>query len=107
MIVRGEALCQLDTLSDEVGITTPEHLKSIVLGLGTYFLPGNTLSKQNHAMRREMMNTRGLKLRLYAARMIYLTKYLAALNGAKASEKCFDTELKEMFLNSMYNSRIS
>ena len=33
-LVRGEALRQLYMLSDEVGITTSENLKSIILSLG-------------------------------------------------------------------------
>ena len=36
-LVCGEALSQFCTLSHEVGSTTSEHLKSIILGLGTYF----------------------------------------------------------------------
>ena len=36
-LVRGKALCQIDTLSDELGSTNSEHLKYIILGLGTYF----------------------------------------------------------------------
>ena len=44
-MVRGEALIQIDTLSAEVGSTTPEKLKSIILGLGTYFPPVNEFSK--------------------------------------------------------------
>ena len=30
MLVCGEALCQFDTLSDEVGSTTPEKLTSVI-----------------------------------------------------------------------------
>ena len=36
-LVHGEALHQFDMLSDEVGSYIPEHLTSIILGLGTYF----------------------------------------------------------------------
>ena len=36
-MVRGEALRQFDTLSAEVGKNRPEKLRSIILGLGTYF----------------------------------------------------------------------
>ena len=35
--VRGEALRQIETFSVEVGSTTSEHLKLIILCLGTYF----------------------------------------------------------------------
>ena len=34
-LVRGEALCQIDMLSAEVGSMTSENLKSIFLNLGT------------------------------------------------------------------------
>ena len=44
-MISGEALHQFDTLSAEVGIVTPEKLTSIILGLGTYFYPINSLSK--------------------------------------------------------------
>ena len=50
-LVRGEALRQFDTLSAEVGSTTPENLTPIILGLGTYFLPVNVLSRKKRAMR--------------------------------------------------------
>ena len=36
-LVCGEALHQFDMLYSEVGINTSENLKSIILGLGTYF----------------------------------------------------------------------
>ena len=35
MLVHDKALLQLETLSDEVGSTTSEHLKPIILGLDT------------------------------------------------------------------------
>ena len=38
MLVHGKVLYHIDTLSTEVGINTSEHLKSIILSLGTYFL---------------------------------------------------------------------
>ena len=40
-------LRQFGTLSAEVGSTTSENLKSIILGLGTYVFPYNALSKTN------------------------------------------------------------
>ena len=45
-ILRGEVLCQFDTLCAQVGITTISHLNPVILGLGTYFPPVNVLSKQ-------------------------------------------------------------
>ena len=35
LMIHREALIQLDTLSTEAVSNTPEHLKSIILGLGT------------------------------------------------------------------------
>ena len=35
-LLRGEVLRQFDMLSAEVGVTTPEILTSVILGLGTY-----------------------------------------------------------------------
>ena len=42
-LVHDKSLCQLGTLSAEVEITTSEHLKSIILGLGTHFSPVDDL----------------------------------------------------------------
>ena len=42
-MVFGEELNQFDTLSTEVGSTTLENLKNIILGLGAYFFPVNVL----------------------------------------------------------------
>ena len=36
-LVRGEELCQFDTLPTKVGSAIPENLTSIILGVGTYF----------------------------------------------------------------------
>ena len=77
-LVRVEALCQYDTLSAETGIATPENLTSNILGLGTYFLPVNALSKQNRAMRHGMIKPRGLKVRRYSVCLIDLNEYLDA-----------------------------
>ena len=48
-------------------------------------------------------NPRGLKLRRYSDRLIYINKYLDVLPGTKASEKNCVTELNEKNLNSMPN----
>ena len=54
-ILRGEALCQFDTLFAKVGSTTTTHLNRVVLGLGTYFFPVNEFSKQRCAMSQKMI----------------------------------------------------
>ena len=46
-LVHGEALRQINKLSAEVGNTTSEILKSIILGLGMYSFPVNALSKKS------------------------------------------------------------
>ena len=45
-LVCGKALRQIDTLYIEVGSTTLNNLKLIILGLGTYFSPVDKLSKK-------------------------------------------------------------
>ena len=50
-MVRGEALHQFDTLPDEVGSTTLEISKNIIVGLGTKLTPVNALSKKKRVMR--------------------------------------------------------
>ena len=57
-LVRGEALRQFDTLSAVVGSTTSENLKSIILGLGAYFSPVNSLSKEKRDAPRNEEDTR-------------------------------------------------
>ena len=52
-------------------------------------------------MCRGMRKPPGLKVRLYAARLIYLNNYLAVLPGAKISENNCGTDLNEILLKSM------
>ena len=49
-------LSQIEMLSVEVGSKTTEHLKPIIIGLGTSFFPVHALSKQNFTMRRIVSN---------------------------------------------------
>ena len=102
-MVCGEELRKFDTLSDEVGSATSEHLNSIIFGLVIYFFPDNALSKLKTVMCRGMMKNRGLKLRRYTDRMIDLNEYLSVLHGAKLSDEIFETELNRILLNSMPN----
>ena len=53
-LVSGEALRKFDKLSDGVESTNPLKVKAVILGLGTYFLPVDFLSKKKRAMRRGM-----------------------------------------------------
>ena len=86
-ILCGEALHQIDTLYTEVESATSEHLKYIILGLGTHFYPVNTLSKQKHTICCGMRKPHSLKVRRYAAHMIDLNNYLAVFPREKASVK--------------------
>ena len=45
-MLHGEVLRQFEMFSAEVGSATPESLTFIILGLGTYFLTVNALSKK-------------------------------------------------------------
>ena len=71
-LICGEVLLQLDTLFSDVVSTTSEHLRSIILVLGTYLFPVNVLPIQKHAMRRRMRKTSGIKVRRYASHIIEL-----------------------------------
>ena len=57
-------------------------------------------------MRRGMRKTRGLKVRLYDALMIYLNSYLDVFPGEKSGEKC-EAELNIYILNVMLNRQSS
>ena len=71
-LVCGEALRQFDLLSSDVkNIETPLDVDYPPMGLAWYFFPVNSLSKQKGAMLRCMKNPRSLKVRRYAARLIY------------------------------------
>ena len=74
-------------LCSKLGSTTLGNLKLIILGLGTQFLPVNALSKQKRAMRREINNLCGLKIRRYADPMIDLSKYLSEFLWEKEGDK--------------------
>ena len=80
-----------------MGSTTSEHLKSIILGLGMYFFPLNTQSKQKCVMHQGMRNLCNLNIRRYADCMIDLNKYLAVFIGSRASDKICEMQLNEFF----------
>ena len=67
--------------------TNPLMVETIILGLTLYFSPVNFLSKQKGVMRRRTRKPRGLKVRLYAARLININDYLDSFPGATLSEK--------------------
>ena len=76
-------------------------MDDILQGLAWYSPPVNSISKQKRAMRRCMKNTRSLKVRRYAARVIDLNEYLASFPGATMANKMDVTELNKILLNSM------
>ena len=106
ILVCGEPLLQFDTLYDEVGSTTSENLKSIILGLGTYFFTVNAMLKQKCAMRQGMRNPRGFKVRYYTDCIIELNNSLSVFPGEKASGKNCETEFNEILLNIIPNISI-
>ena len=55
-------------------------------------------------MRRVKKKTRSLKVRHYAARLIYLNEYLAFFLGTTFSDKIYVTELNDILLNRITNS---
>ena len=76
-LVHGDLLGQIYTLSVEVRSTASEHLKLIILGLGTYSFLVNALSKQRCAVRRGTRKPRVSRVICYADHMIDLNDYLA------------------------------
>ena len=103
MLLRGEALRQLDTLFVEVGCTTTAHLNHIILGLGAYLFLINVFPKQKRLMHHGMRNTLELKVICYVAFIIEINEYFATLPGVKASYKIGDMGLNDIILNSMSN----
>ena len=102
-LLRGEILCKLDTFSVKVRSTNIAYLNHIILGLGMYFFPVNALSNQKPSMHHGTRKRHKQNMRNYAACIIDLNEYLAAFPGAKTSDQIGETELNEIFLNSMPN----
>ena len=84
----------------------PLTVEDIILVLGSYFTPVNSLSKKKSVMRRGTNKPRGLKVRCYANCLIYINEYLASFPGGVLTEKIGVTEQNEILLNSMPNSCI-
>ena len=82
---------------------TTTHLSRIILGLGTYFYPANTLPKQKRVIRCRTRKLRKLKLRRYTSFFIDINDYLSDFPGEKSSDKIVNMELNEIFLNVMPN----
>ena len=105
MLVRGEALYQFDLLSADMKNTeTPLDVDHLVKVLVWHFYPVNSLSKKKRVMRRCMKNPHRLKVRRYAAGLIYLNEYLISFPGATMADKKVVTELNDILLNRMPNS---
>ena len=82
-MVLGEALCQLDTLSSEVGSNTQENLTSIILCVGYVLFPVNALPIQHNTIFRGRRKLNSLKVRRCAVCLIDLNEYLAVFPGTK------------------------
>ena len=78
-------------------------MEAIILGLGAYFFPVNSLSKKKRAMRRIMRKPRGLKVRRYSYCLIDLNEYLDSFPGENMPDKIGLTELNQNLLFSMPN----
>ena len=92
-ILRGDALCQFDTLCDQVVSMTMAHLIQVILGLCTYFFPVNVSYKKNCAMHLGINKPCKLIVRCYADILINIHKYFAAFPGEKAGDYINDTQL--------------
>ena len=67
-----ESLINFDILCVQFGSTTMAHLNQVILGLGMYYFPVNSLSKKKIVMHNGIRKTRELKLRRCASHMIEL-----------------------------------
>ena len=101
MIVRGQVLRQFDVLYAGVKSKNPLTVEAIILGLGEYFTPVNSLANQKRMMRRGMRKPGRLKVRRYTDFLIDLNEYLVFLPGAKLTDKIGMMELNGILLNSM------
>ena len=80
-------LSQFDLLSADVESANHLTAEAIILGLGLYSPPVNSLWKQKSAMRRGIKKPCGSKVRCYAAILIDLNENLDSFPGAKLTEK--------------------
>ena len=67
--------------------TSPLTVETIILGFDFYFPPVHFISKKNSVMRLRTRKPRGLKVRLFAARLIDINEYLNFFLGATLSGK--------------------
>ena len=82
----------------------PLTVEDIILELGLYLFPVNSISNQKRVMRRGTMKTRGLREICHADRLIGLDKYLYLLPGKKMTEKNGMTRINGTLLNGKPNS---
>ena len=86
-------MCQFDSLPADAEGANPLNVETIILGLGSYLFPVNSMSKQKHTIPCGMRNLCDLKVRQYADRLIDLNEYLASLPRETLTEKVGVTEL--------------
>ena len=96
MIFHVYVLRHFDSLSAGVESTNPLTLEAIVLELGAYFFPVNSLLQKKRTMRHGIRKPFRLKLRRYAARLIDINKYLALFPRWKLTDKIGMRDIKEI-----------
>ena len=69
---RVKNVSKFDWLSADVESSNPLAVEDIILGLGVYFFPGNSLLKKKSAIRHGMRKHCGLKVRRYRDNFIDL-----------------------------------
>ena len=75
-------------LSAEVGITTLENLKNIILGLGMYFPPVDALSKKKHVMRHGMKKQ--AHVQIFDCESVTLKEYVNMFERMEKSENIYE-----------------
>ena len=77
---------QFYSLSDDMEGVNPLKVEK-KLELASYFFTVNLISKKNREICHRMRKPSGLKVRLYASRLIALNNYLDLFPGETLSEK--------------------
>ena len=104
-LVCRDALLQFDLLHADVEVTQTLNIDYIIKGLSQYFTPCKFAIKTKASHAPWKKKPRALTVRRYAARQIGLNEYLASFPGATLNKYIGVTELNEIPINSMPNSR--
>ena len=90
-----------------IGDTTNKNWNQIVLGLGMYLFPFNSLSKSNPTILPEIIKPCGLKVRRYEEHMIKCNEYLAVFLGSNTNNNICETELNGIILHCVLKGFLS